>query len=419
MRPRVKRVAPRRSLARLRAGALAPVRPFALRFVRPFALHFVRPFALALAFALVLALPCARASAVEFGADEIARIARHGPWPAEPPRDPSNAVSGDARAIALGRRLFAEARLSASGTISCASCHDPARGFTDGRARARGLGEHDRNAQALFNLAWQRWFGWDGGADSLWSASIRPMLASREMGASTARLAALVRSDRALAREHAALFGPLDADDDRIAAGLAKAIAAFLETLVSPRTRFDDFRDALVAGDGNGVAAYPEAAKRGLKIFLGRGNCGLCHVGPRFTNGEFHDVGIPFIVAPGRVDPGRHAGIERVRSDRFNLLSRLNDEPAGAPLPASLRTRTVVLQHRNWGEWKTPGLRHLRSSAPYMHDGSKPDLRAVVRHYSELDPDRLHADGEAILRPLRLSEAEIDDLVAFLETLSP
>ncbi len=371
-----------------------------------------------LAFALALPLPAA--ANTEFSADEIARIASHGPWPQEPPRDPSNAVSGDARAIALGRRLFSDPRVSPSGTISCASCHDPSRGFTDGRPRARALGEHDRNTQALFDLAWQRWFGWDGGADSLWSASIRPILASHEMGSSPAHLGALVRGDGALARDYAALFGPVDTDDDRVIVGLAKAIAAYLETIVSPRTRFDAFRDALVAGDRDAVAAYPDAARRGLKIFLGRGNCGLCHVGARFTNGEFHDVGIRFVVAPGRVDPGRHAGIGRVKSDRFNLLSRFNDQRAGADaaLPESLRTSTVTLQHRNWGEWKTPSLRNLSATAPYMHDGSKASLREVVRHYSELDVDRLHADGEALLAPLRLSDDEIDDLIAFLDTLS-
>ncbi|MCL4747290.1 MAG: hypothetical protein KJZ83_18020 [Burkholderiaceae bacterium] len=376
---------------------------------------------LLLALASALAWPAAAAhpGAAEFSADERARIASHGPWPASAPRDPSNRVSGLDTAIALGRRLFSDPRLSANAQLSCASCHSPEHGFSDGRKRARGLGEHDRNTQSLFDLAWQRWFGWDGGADSLWAASIRPMLAAHEMGSSPARLAALVRADPQLRRAYTALFGAPD-DDDAVTVGLAKAIAAYLETLVSAPAAFDRFRDALARDDRAALAAYPDAARRGLKIFLGRGNCALCHVGARFTNGEFHDVGMRFIVAQGRVDPGRHAGVRRVKADRFNLLSAFNDQRAeGTPLEVSLRTRTVILAHRNWGEWKTPGLRNLRSSAPYMHDGSLATLRDVVRHYSELDVDRLHADGEAILRPLRLTEAEIDDLVAFLETLSP
>src|SRR5690606_26398222 len=118
----------------------------------------------------------------------------------------------------------------------------------------------------------------------------------------------------------------------------------------------------------------------------------------------------------GRVDPGRHAGIRRLKTDPYNLTGRWNDQPpAEGPADASLRSRTVALQHRNWGEWKTPTLRGLPATAPYTHDGSLATLRDVVRHYSELDLDRLHADGESLLQPLDLSPREIDDLVAFLE----
>lgn len=390
-----------------------------------------RRFAIALLLAPTLALaPIAAGNADParvaplFDDDEVARILSHGPWPpppGTPPPDPSNRVSGNPQAAGFGRILFFDARLSANGAVSCASCHLPGRGFTDGRARAQGLGRHDRNTQGLLDVGWQRWFGWDGGADSLWAASVRPMLATHEMGATPAMLARLVESDSALRAGHRALFGE-PPDDDTLMVDLAKAIAAYLETLVSPRTAFDAFRDALARGDRQAAARYPAAAQRGLKIFVGRGNCAFCHFGPQFTNGEFHDVGIPFLVEPGRVDPGRHAGIQRLRADPFNLGSRFNDQPAAARSgldDTALKTRTVTLQHRNFGEWKVPGLRNLTATAPYMHDGSKATLRDVVLHYSELNEDRLHADGEAILRPLRLREDEIRDLVAFLESLSP
>ena len=379
------------------------------------------------AIACALVPVCAAAAAgdegaASFDADETARIVALGPWPpsAAPPRDPSNRVSGDPAAVELGRRLFADARLSANGAVSCASCHLPGRGFTDGRARAQGLGPHDRNTQGLFDLAWQRWFGRDGGADSLWAAAIRPILASHEMGATPGLLARVVAADPALGERYRALFGE-PSSDELLMVDLAKAIAAYVETLVSPATPFDAFRDALARGDATAAGRYPLAARRGLKLFLGRGNCAACHFGARFTNGEFHDTGIPFIVGLGRVDPGRYAGIRRVRGDPYNLSSRFNDQrPAASAIEdTALKTRTVRLSQRNWGEWKVPGLRMLASSAPYMHDGSKASLRDVVRHYSELDEDRLHADGEAILRRLRLSEREIDDLVAFLESLSP
>ena len=356
---------------------------------------------------------------IDLSTDEIAAVVSHGPWPPPQARDPTNRASGDRQAIALGERLFADAALSGSGTLSCASCHDPARGFTDGKPRARGASTLDRNTQGLLDVSTWRWFGWDGGTDSLWAATLRPLLSPSEMGSDPARIAGRLRGDPTAMQLVARLFGPA-ADDELVAVAAAKAIAAWLETLRSPRTAFDEFRDALARGDAAQAARYPAAARRGLKIFIGSGNCRACHVGPSFSNGEFHDVGRPFVVAPGRVDPGRHAGIRRVRADPYNLLGPFNDERGAPPeQQRALQTRTVVLQHRNWGEWRTPTLRGLLATAPYMHDGGLPTLHDVVRHYSQLDLDRLHADGESLLRPLDLSPREIDDLVAFLETLSP
>jgi cytochrome c peroxidase len=126
---------------------------------------------------------------------------------------------------------------------------------------------------------------------------------------------------------------------------------------------------------------------------------------------------VPFLAAPGRVDAGRHGGIKRLRTDRFNLLGPWNDDSSGAAA-AAVKTRHVEPQHANFGQFKTPSLRNAALTAPYMHDGRLATLRDVVRHYSRLDMERLHTHGEQLLRPLRLSEAEIDDLVAFLESLT-
>jgi cytochrome c peroxidase len=193
-------------------------------------------------------------------------------------------------------------------------------------------------------------------------------------------------------------------------------MAAFQETIVSGRTPFDAFRDALAAGDTSAMARYPAAAQRGLQLFVGRGNCSICHFGPNFTNGEFHDIGIPFFAEPGRVDSGRFDGIRRLQASPYNLLGIYNDDKTGANAQA---TRHVVAQHRNWGEFKVPSLRNVAQTAPYMHAGTLATLADVVRHYSELDENRLHADGERLLKPLRLTVEESADLVAFLETLSP
>ena len=368
--------------------------------------------------AAALLLFCAGASwaqFADFNAAETRAILRHGPWPAPWSPDPSNRVSGNPAAIELGERLFFEPRLSPSGKVLCATCHAPFRGWQDGRARAFGLAEVDRNTQSLLDVRYHRWFGWDGAGDSLWAQSIRPILEAREMGGSAAQAAALVRGDAELACRYGKVFGtPPPVEDAPLLAGIGKALAAFQETLVSGRSPFDDFRDALSANDFSSIKKYPEAARRGLRIFVGRGNCTTCHVGPAFTNGEFHDTGVPFFIKGG-VDPGRHGGLKKLLANPYNLLGEHSDDRSGA---GGVKTRQVALEHRNFGEFKVPSLRNVARTAPYMHNGSFATLAEVVRHYSEIDPDRLHSDGEAILKPLRLTAGESADLVAFLETLT-
>jgi cytochrome c peroxidase len=353
----------------------------------------------------------------EFTAAELGRIAAHGPWPLPWTGDPGNRVSGNAAAIRLGRDLFFEPRLSANRRVACATCHQPEQGFQDGRAVARGLVDGVRNTPGLLNVRHQRWFGWDGGHDSLWSASLRPILDAREMGGNAARAARVLRDKAALDCHYRLAFGkPPHASDPDLLVNIAKAIAAWQETLISPPSAFDTFRDALERKDARAIAAYPAAAKRGLRLFLGRGQCATCHAGPLFSNGEFGDIGIPFFIKPTGVDPGRQGGIKRLLASPWNLLGTYNDDAARNNATGTQHLRP---EHRNFGEFKVPSLRNLKLTAPYMHNGSLATLREVVRHYSELDEDRLHADGERILKPLHLNDAEIDDLVAFLESLSP
>jgi cytochrome c peroxidase len=353
----------------------------------------------------------------EFTSAELGRIAAHGPWPLAWTGDPGNRVSGNAAAIRLGRDLFFEPRLSANRRVACATCHQPEQGFQDGRAVARGLVDGVRNTPGLLNVRHQRWFGWDGGHDSLWSASLRPILDAREMGGNAARAARVLRDKAALDCHYRLAFGkPPHASDPDLLVNIAKAIAAWQETLISPPSAFDTFRDALERKDARAIAAYPAAAKRGLRLFLGRGQCATCHAGPLFSNGEFGDIGIPFFIKPTGVDPGRQGGIKRLLASPWNLLGTYNDDAARNNATGTQHLRP---EHRNFGEFKVPSLRNLKLTAPYMHNGSLATLREVVRHYSELDEDRLHADGERILKPLHLNDAEIDDLVAFLESLSP
>ncbi len=350
-----------------------------------------------------------------FSAADTARVLAHGPWPPPPRMDPSNRVSGSAAAIAFGARLFGDPRLSVNGSIACSTCHRADRGLADGLPRAQGLAGVDRNTPTVADAHLQRWFGWDGAGDSLWAQSLRPIVDPREMGSDIARIAAAVRGNADLLRGYRAAFGAAPpGDDEAVAVDVAKALAAFQETLTTGRTPFDDFRDALARGDRAAAARYPLAAQRGLALFVGKGQCNVCHIGPRFSNGEFHDIGIPFFAGPGRVDAGRFDGIRRLKASRYNLLGPFNDDPTRG---TATGTRHVAGEHRNFGEFKVPSLRNVARTAPYMHNGSLATLRDVVRHYSEIDEDRLHADGERILKPLRLTQAESEDLVAFLESL--
>jgi cytochrome c peroxidase len=323
--------------------------------------------------------------------------------------DPSNRVSGNPRAIEFGERLFFEPRLSPSGKVLCATCHAPYRGFQDSRARAFGLAEVDRNTPSIFNVRYNRWFGWDGAGDSLWAQSVRPIFEAREMGGSQAQAAALLRGDPELSCRYEKVFGePPPASDQAALAGVGKALAAFQETLVTGRTPFDDFRDALEKGDRAAASLYPPAAQRGLRIFAGKGDCNTCHAGPAFSDGEFHDTGVPAAIAGGGVDPGREGGIRKLQANPFNLLGPYNDEPRhGDPVGKSaLKTKQVSLQPRNSGEFRVPGLRNVALTAPYMHNGSVASLAEVVRSHPG-DPGRP-----------RLSAQESADLVAFLESLT-
>jgi len=347
---------------------------------------------------------------------EIAATLRHGPWPQDPPVDPSNRFSQVPEAIALGARLFQDTALSVDGTLSCASCHDPKQAFTDGKTRPEVRGTRlDRNTQGLWNLAFSRWFGWGGDTDNLWAQSLTPILSKLEMNHTPGSLQkAIQSSDHATA--FAAVTEPLaNQTAEETLVNVGKLLAAYIETLTTGPTPFDQFRTALERGDDAAAGTYPQAAQRGLQIFVGHGQCTFCHSGPLFTNGEFHDAGLPYFITPTRVDPGRHAGLLALLDSPYTRNSTWSDDPNRT---GAWAVRTVRQSHADFGTFKVPGLRGVAQTAPYMHDGSLPDLAAVADHYNTIDLERLHADGEAILRPLALSQSELDDLVAFLQTLS-
>ena len=333
-------------------------------------------------------------------ADEIARIAALGPWPPPAVRDPSNRVSGRAEAVALGETLFHSTRLSTVGGLRCASCHEPWRRFTDGRARARGAADGPRNTPTLLDVRLQRWFGWDGANDSLWAQSIRPMLDAREMRADAAHVARALRDDDTLRRMYVAAFGKAPpADDETALVDAGKALAAYQETLVSGRTPFDEYRDALARGDAG--ARYPAAARRGLRVFVGAGGCVACHAGPGLSDGEFHASRIASTLSDGTPDRGRALGVEKLLASAYVRGSRFADgEAAAAPRPAAPPGPA--------GAFRTPGLREVVTTGPYMHDGSVANLCDALKPHAALE-------GQPV--PAALTLGERRDLVAFLRTL--
>ncbi|MEP4768929.1 MAG: cytochrome c peroxidase [Roseibium sp.] len=338
-----------------------------------------------------------------------------GPWPISFQSDPSNRVSNDTRAIALGAALFNDPVLSVDRAFSCASCHDPEQAFTTSDARAFGRVLLDRNTPSLRNLAGLRWYGWGGKSDSLWAASLHPIIEEQEMAHSKESLKTAI-SESIYIDDFEAIFGDIQIQDpELVLVNTAKTLSAYLETLATGRTQFDDFRDALENQDLAAAANYPEAAQRGLQLFIGRGNCVLCHNGPRFSNNEFHDAGVPYFLSETEVDDGRFGGLNFLLSYAYTLDGNWSDDPEKQ---GAWVVRSVRRSHSDFGTFRTPSLRGVAETAPYMHDGSLIDLDAVIRHYSEIDTERLHADGEAILSELNLSDQEIADLAEFLESLS-
>jgi len=393
---------------------------------------------------LVLATPQASSQAVELDAAERAILLELSPVPPVP-ADPTNAHAADERAARLGQALFFDARLSVDGSVSCATCHQPERDWTDGRALARGLEGLSRHTMTLWNAAHNRWFFWDGRKDSLWSQALGPLEDHREHGTSRLALLHLVAEDAGYARAYHDVFGALpelaqwpragrpvagqpehphaqawarlapgdQQAADRAFANLGKALAAFQARIVSGPAPFDRFVEGLREGDAEKLAALSPAAQRGARLFVGRGKCVFCHDGPLFTDLEFHDNRVPVGEEGG--DPGRKLGIRRLLVDPFNTKSAFADDGG-----ATGRVKIGLLREDSHGGklFKTPTLRNVARTAPYMHEGQLATLADVVRFYSRLENAAPETPGERLVQPLNLGDQEEADLVAFLESLS-
>jgi cytochrome c peroxidase len=384
-----------------------------------------------------------------FSARDLARIAKLSPI-GPPPLDVTNRFSGDERAARLGQQLFFEPALSKSGEHACATCHIPEKSFTDGRPVAVALGEGKRRTPPLWNLAYGRWYFHDGRADSLWAQALGPLEDPLEMGSDRVAVLRVIASSEELRGAFEELRGPLPPLDDearfpaharpqlgeradeasraweamsaedrdatnRAFADVGKVLAAYERLLVSRDAPFDRFVEGLLEEDAEKRAALSSSAQRGLQLFLGKGQCRLCHNGPNFTDGEFHGLGLAPRAGGIPTDSGRYAGVEQVLADPFNATGRYSDAPEGE---AARSLSGLGRSAANWGEFKTPSLREVTRRAPFMHAGQLATLEEVLHFYSTLEGAApLHQHQEQVLQPRDFSEGELADLLAFLKSL--
>jgi cytochrome c peroxidase len=396
--------------------------------------------------ALALLLAAQDASSVEFTPRELRKIARLGPL-GEPPADPTNAFSENADAAHLGQFLFFDKRLSANGEVACATCHMPDKGFSDGKQLAETLERGTRHTPSLVNVAFGRWFFWDGRADSLWAQALEPIENPAEMDSDRLAVAHLLHADAGLRKAYTRVFGALpelddaerfpaharpsqsDSADERASAwdamasadreavnsvyvNVGKSIAAYEQRLVRGDSAFDRFAANLALGKPEGM---PASAQRGLKLFLGKANCVLCHDGPNFSDSEFHNTAAPGLHGGELRDTGRYGGADLVAQSRFNASGEFSDDNTGT---AARRVQALKQFSETWGQFKTPSLRNLKDTAPYMHQGQFAELGDVLHFYATREgAARQGHHQETILQPFELSPPEAADLLAFLAAL--
>lgn len=336
-----------------------------------------------------------------------------------PPPDPSNRVADDSRAAAFGRLLFYDRRLSSNGRVACASCHEPARAFTDGRAVARGVGVTDRNAPTIIGAAYNNWFFWDGRKDSLWSQALASMENPLEMNLSRAKAVEVLRADTVYRREYRALFGDLPARGDadgatRVFVNIGKSIEAFERRVTPQASRFDRYVAAKLAGrEPTGADEKLSLDEEmGLRAFLSveQSQCLRCHNGPLFTNGTFHNIGSQNRKATSS-EQGRAAGVTKALADEFNCRGKWSDaRPDQCVELEFARSEGAQLV----GAFKAPSLRNVARTGPYFHDGHVRVLDDVIWHYRTSHGAPL---GQSELEAATMTGTEFDQLRIFLGSL--
>jgi cytochrome c peroxidase len=363
-------------------------------------------------------------------------LASLGPLPA----DPSNRVADDTAAARLGHRLFFDARLSGTGTVSCASCHLPERDFQDGKPLGEGVGVAARRTMPIAGTAHGAWQFWDGRADSQWAQALGPLESAVEHGGDRTRYAHLVAT--AHRDEYEAVFGPLPElaglprhagpvadtaraaawrriaparrdDVTRVYANIGKAIAAYERRIGFAPSRFDRYVEAELAGRAHtSASALSRDEEAGLRLFIGKASCVNCHNGPLLTDQHFHNTGVPLPATALPPDSGRIVGVREALASEFRCTGKYSD--ASADDCEELRFAATEGEELVRA-YKTPSLRNVAQRAPFMHAGQHATLDDVIAHY---DAAPRAPFGHSELKPLRLSAAERRQIAAFLHTLT-
>lgn len=354
------------------------------------------------------------------------------------PNDPSNQYQQNAAAIILGQKFFYDPRFSGDEGVSCATCHMPSNNYVDNLALAEGRGVGTRKSLSVIGAAYSQWLFWDGRADSLWAQALGPLENPIEHAGTRAQYANVVR--QLYAKDYEAIFGKLPSESiwaklpkragptgnateraaweklsyaerdviNRIFVNIGKAIAAF-ETKLKPGTsRFDLYIDNLRKTNPPSTLNVDEIV--GLKLFIGKASCITCHTGPRFTDDQFHNTGVP---TPQKLeaDEGRQRAVRALIQSEFGCWSPYSDSSSNCGL---ISGNTNAAQAPA-GAFKTPSLRNVANHYPYMHAGQFLSLADVVSHYNAAPKAVV---GSSQLKPLALTQLEQKQLVAFLESLS-
>ncbi len=403
--------------------------------------------------------------------------------PANAPANPSNRVADDPRAAVFGKKLFFDKRFSgalgpandgvtggslgaagATGKVACVDCHDPTLGGADRRSRtptSLGAGYSPRNAPTVLNAAmWDvaagGWQLWDGGKDSLWSLSLGPWESPGIHNGTRLQYAHFIYNNPAYRAAYEEIFGPMPdmnatlpdgvtprfpatgkpgqpaydgmAMADKVAvtrfySNMGKAVEAYERLLISPNhepSPFDKALEAIEAGDDAKILeVMSPAAIRGAKLFIGKAACNECHRGAMFTDFGFHNIGCPqqgTNVPP--IDVGRKGKGMSMKNDPMNRAGAFSDQVDDTHINALMEVDTAE-NNTLLGAFRTPTLRNIEKTQPYMHDGVYTNLWDVVAHYNFGGGTGSYSGAkEAAISPLLLSNDEMDDLVEFLRTLT-